>query len=390
VRFSDVVDHIPEYPFAKIGRIANAVEQRDAIPVIRATVGNPDREAPVALKECMSKFVLQDGSTYGYPCDVYPRRGIPELIEAIIADYQEKYGVHLAPENVAVTGWAKEALHNLIRLFGPGKVHVPDPVYPVYESATTLSSNVVERVRTTNATGWLPEFNLKIRNTVALYFCDPNTPTGSVAEQGFYQSLVSQMKTHNVGGIFDKAYKDYTLDETVKPVSITQIPGLMECGFEVYSFSKHYNLVGIGLGWVVSSGKNIDTWLRFSSHLNQGVAWYKQQTGVQALTNPAVKQEMKDYFDELRVRQRILANGLNSLGLRTETSRATPYLWVAVPEPYLDEDFVVNVMIDKAHVAFMPGSYFGSNGRGYFRTTLFMTKDKIEEALDRINRVRSW
>jgi aspartate/methionine/tyrosine aminotransferase len=114
---------------------------------------------------------------------------------------------------------------------------------------------------------------------------------------------------------------------------------------------------------------------------------YKQITGVEALTNPDVKEEMKAYLDELRARQRILVNGLNSLCLRTESSAATPYLWIAVPEPYSDGDFVVNVMIEKAHVAFTPGSYFGNNGRGYFRTTLFMTNDKIEEALDRISKV---
>jgi aspartate/methionine/tyrosine aminotransferase len=267
-------------------------------------------------------------------------------------------------------------------------VQIPDPVYPVYEGATLLSSHDVERVRATKSSGWLPEFDLGKQSTVALYFCDPNNPTGSMAEKNYYQSLVTSMKAHNVGGIFDKAYKDYTLDETVKPVSITQIPGLMDYGFEVYSFSKHYNLVGIGLGWVVSNEKNIDAWLRLSSHLNQGVAWHKQKMGVEALTNPDVKEEMKDYLDELRARQRILVNGLNSLGLRTELSKATPYLWVAVPEPYSDEDFVINVMIDKAHVAFMPGSYFGTNGRGYFRATLFMTNDRIEEALDRMSKIR--
>jgi LL-diaminopimelate aminotransferase len=164
----------------------------------------------------------------------------------------------------------------------------------------------------------------------------------------------------------------------------------MDRGFEVYSFSKHYNLVGVGLGWVVSSEENIDAWLRLSGHLNQGVAWYKQKAGVEALTNPDVKAEMADYLSELRIRQKIMVDGLNSLGLNTEPSAATPYLWVKVPEPYADEDFVVNVMINKAHAAFTPGSYFGHHGKGYFRTTLFMPKDKIEEALERIDRVRMW
>jgi aspartate/methionine/tyrosine aminotransferase len=38
----------------------------------------------------------------------------------------------------------------------------------------------------------------------------------------------------------------------------------------------------------------------------------------------------------------------------------------------------------------MPGSYFGKGGSGYFRTTLFMARDQIEEALGRIKKIRSW
>ncbi len=389
MRFSDVIGRIPEYPFARIGRIAQAVEQRDGIPVIRATIGNPDKEAPAALKECLARCIMQAGSTYGYPCDVYPRRGIPELIDAIIEDYYRRYNVRLAPGNIAVTSWAKEVLHHLVRMFGPGRVQIPDPVYPAYESATVLSSNVVERVKTSSETHWLPEFDLKKPGTVALYLCDPNNPTGSLAGRGFYQSLASSMKTYNVAGIFDKAYKDYLLDETARPVSITQIPALMDYGFEVYSFSKHYNLVGVGLGWVVSSEENIDTWLRLSGHLNQGVAWYRQKAGAEALTNPDVREEMRAYLDELRVRQRTMVDGLNSLGLRTRPSAATPYLWVEVPRPFQDEEFVFDV-VERAHVAFTPGSYFGDNGRGYFRATLFMSQQKIEEALERIDKARTW
>jgi aspartate/methionine/tyrosine aminotransferase len=78
------------------------------------------------------------------------------------------------------------------------------------------------------------------------------------------------------------------------------------------------------------------------------------------------------------------------LGMKVEAPRATPYLWVEVPEGFDDEDFVLNQMIDKAHVAFMPGSYFGQGGRGYFRTTLFVTQTQIEEVLNRVKKIRSW
>jgi aspartate/methionine/tyrosine aminotransferase len=148
--------------------------------------------------------------------------------------------------------------------------------------------------------------------------------------------------------------------------------------------------VGIGLGWIVSSEENINRWLKLSSQYSQGVEWYKQKAGVVALTSPDVKAEMQEYFKKLKERRDIFVKGLKELGLGTEIPKATPYLWIKVPEGYGDEDFVLNTLIKKAHVALMPGSYFGENGTGYMRATLFLSKTEIEEALYRISQVKTW
>jgi len=396
MRFSPLLEQIPDYPFRKVGRISREVENRDGIRVINARIGIPDKEAPRTIKEAMAKFVLVDKSTLGYPIDMHPERGIPELIEAIIEDYRAKYAVNLRPENITVTGWDKEVLFNIVHLFERGTIYVPDPVYPVYEVASVLAGHIVKRVKTSAETRWMPEFSFKQgaldtkENPVAFYFCDPNNPTGSVANQNFYLLLFNEMKKSDVTGIFDKAYKDYVFDDDTRPVSITQIPGLMERGFEIVSFSKHYNFVGIGLGWIVSSEDNINRWLKLSSQYSQGVGWFKQKAGVTALTSPAVRAEMQAYFQELKERRDIFTRGLQELGLRVAIPRATPYLWIKVPDGFDDEDFVLNKLINEAHVALMPGSYFGENGRGYMRATLFLSKTEIEEALERIQKVKSW
>ncbi|MFC2070519.1 pyridoxal phosphate-dependent aminotransferase [Chloroflexota bacterium] len=390
MKYSSLVNMIPDYPFRKVGQLSREAEQKDGIPVINARIGIPDIEAPKAIKEAMSRFILEDRSTFGYPVDVHPERGIPELIEAIIEQYREKYSVKLEPENIVVTGWTKEVLHNLTRLFGPGSIQIPDPVYPAYEAATILSHHDIERVRTSAETNWLPEFNFRGGNTVAFYFCDPNNPLGNMADEEYYLSLAKEAASEDVVGIFDKAYKDYVFDENTRPVSITQIPGLMDYGYEVVSLSKHCNFVGIGLGWIVSSEENINRWLKLSSQYGQGVEWYKQKAGVEALTSPAVRDEMRQYWNELKERRDIFSRGLNALGLKVEVPLATPYLWIKVPDGYDDEDFVLNKLINSAHVAFMPGSYFGTNGKGYCRATIFLPKTEIEQALDRISNVRDW
>jgi aspartate/methionine/tyrosine aminotransferase len=390
MRLSPLISRIPDYPFRIVGRISQEVEKRDGIPVINARIGIPDREAPETVKKAMSGYVLEESSTFGYPCDVHPERGIPELIEAIIEDYRHKHRVTLKPENIAVTGWTKDPLFNLVRLFNRGTVLVPDPVYPVYEGASILAHHNIKKVRTSAETGWLPEFDFKADNPVAFYFCDPNNPTGSVADRDYYVSLLKEMKAAGVAGIFDKAYKDYIFDDDTRPVSITQVPGMMDCGFEVVSFSKHYNFVGIGLGWIVSSEENINLWIKYNSQYGQGVEWYKQKAGVEALTNPAVKAEMREYWQELKARRDVFTRGLQDLGFEVSVPRATPYLWIKVPDGYDDEDFVLNIIIGKAHVALMPGSYFGENGKGYMRATIFLSRAEIEEALGRMRKVKSW
>jgi LL-diaminopimelate aminotransferase len=303
-----------------------------------------------------------------------------------------KHAVKLKPENIMVTSWAKEVLYDMANLFEPGTIYIPDPVYPVYEAATVLSGHQSKRVVTSAATGWLPEFNFtkKSEKPVAFYFCDPNNPTGAVAGRDYYLDLLKRMKAAGVTGIFDKAYKDYVFDAQTKPLSITEIPEMMERGYEIVSLSKHYNFVGIGLAWVVSSEENINRWLKANSQHRQGVEWFKQKAGAEALRSPAVKAEMQAYFKEVKERRDIFVKGLQELGFKVEVPRATPYLWIKTPGGLDDEDFVLNTLINKAHVALMPGSYFGDNGKGYMRATLFLSKSEIEEALERIQKVKTW
>lgn len=388
-RFSSLLNAVPEYPFAKVNRISAEVQKRDGVEVINARIGIPDEEAPPTLKRLMAQYVSEARSTYGYPVDVHPSRGIDALVEAIIADYKTRHGVTLKAENIAVTGYTKTALHNLARLFDTGYGVVPEPVYPAYEAAIVLAGHRVRRVTASAETGWLPDLRFEEKDRF-FYFCDPNNPTGAVADIGFYEKLLSDMRQKGVGGIFDKAYKDYVFDSSTRPVSITQVPGLMDYGYEVVSLSKHANFVGIGLGWLVSSRENIARWLGFEGQYGQGVPLYVQKAAVEALTNPAVKAETAAYMRRVGQRRDIMVNGLNDLGLRCRPPAATPYVWVKVPEGQDDESFVLDKLLGEAHVAFMPGSYFGGSGKGYFRATLFLSEARIQEALKRIAAVRDW
>ena len=69
--YSEALENLPKYPFAKVSQLSKNVEKRDGVKVINVRIGIPDKETPKTIKELMSEFV-QEKSTYGYPCDVHP------------------------------------------------------------------------------------------------------------------------------------------------------------------------------------------------------------------------------------------------------------------------------------------------------------------------------
>ena len=54
MRFSPLLDTVPDYPFRKVARFSREAQQRDGISVINARIGIPDKEAPQAVKAALA------------------------------------------------------------------------------------------------------------------------------------------------------------------------------------------------------------------------------------------------------------------------------------------------------------------------------------------------
>ena len=48
---------------------------------------------------------------------------------------------------------------------------------------------------------------------------------------------------------------------------------------------------------------------------------------------------------------------------------------------------VCSMILEKAHVLFLPGNLFGDCGEGYIRMACTVGEDKIKEAFDRIEKI---
>jgi LL-diaminopimelate aminotransferase len=85
-------------------------------------------------------------------------------------------------------------------------------------------------------------------------------------------------------------------------------------------------------------------------------------------------------------RRDILINGLNKIGWKTDKPKATFYVWTQIPEGEKDSMEFVKKLINVG-VVLTPGIGFGEYGEGFVRIALTQPIERIEEALERIEKV---
>jgi LL-diaminopimelate aminotransferase len=85
-------------------------------------------------------------------------------------------------------------------------------------------------------------------------------------------------------------------------------------------------------------------------------------------------------------RRDVLVNGLNELGWKTDTPKATFYVWTTIPEGEENSMEFVKKLINVG-VVITPGIGFGEHGEGFVRFALTQPIPRIEDALDRIQMV---
>jgi len=108
-----------------------------------------------------------------------------------------------------------------------------------------------------------------------------------------------------------------------------------------------------------------------------------QVAGIYALEN----YEKAPAIEEYDKRMNTLVEAFRGIGIEAEKPKGSLYLWAKVPGGETSTSFVNNVM-EKAHVVLTPGTAFGEYGEGYFRASTTNSTDKINEAAQRIAKLK--
>lgn len=164
------------------------------VDVINLSVGEPDFFTPEHIKEAAKRAIDENYSFYS------PVAGFMSLRKAIAANMLEVNGVSYAPEQIVVSGGAKQALCNVIlSVINPGdEVVIPTPAWVSYVEMVKLAEGVSVTVPASidqdfKITAAQLRAAITPRTRMVL-LCSPSNPTGSVYTRSELQALVDVLR----------------------------------------------------------------------------------------------------------------------------------------------------------------------------------------------------
>jgi len=381
VRFAKRLDAVPPYLFAELERKI-AEKRREGVDVISLGIGDPDLPTPRAVVDALAEGAA-DPHTHQYPTN----HGSGEFREAAAGFYRERFGVALdaASEVVPALGGKEAVGHIAFALLDPGDVCLsPDPGYPPYTSGPVFAGAQVHYLPLRAENGFLPDLESIPSEVLAranLLFLDyPNNPTGAVVEEGYFARAVELARVNDLVVVHDNAYSELCFDGYRAP-SFLETPGAKEVGVEIFSLSKGWNMTGWRSGLVAGNAEVVERYRQLKTNLDSGMFEAVQRATVVALTEAReFPREMSAVYER---RRDLVAEALAAVGLHVEPPKATPYFWVPVPEGHTSASFS-ELVLEQAGVVVSPGPAYGPSGEGFFRISLTVPDERLEEALQRI------
>lgn len=327
-----------------------------------------------------------------------PEQGYGFLREKIAAiDFRQR-GIDISPDEIFVSDGSKSDTGNIGDILGDDNVvAITNPVYPVYLDTSIMRIGKSGKLRLLSCdaeNGFLPE--IPSERVDVIYLCYPNNPTGTVMSKRELKKWVDWALANQSLILFDAAYEAYIRDEEV-PKSIYEIENAQQCAIEFRSFSKNAGFTGLRCSYTVvpdalrvrtQNGEQVSLhglWNRRQSTKFNGTA-YIVQRAAEAVYSPQGQLEIREMVGYYMQNAKLIRDGLIEKGWTVFGGENAPYIWLKCPGD-MDSWTFFDRLLEECHIVGTPGVGFGAAGEGYFRLTAFNSRERTEEAVERI---RKW
>jgi aspartate aminotransferase len=372
---------------------ARAMEMRSkGVDVFAFGVGEPDFEPPKHVLDAAKKAIEAGCSKYTAVS------GIPKLKQAICDFTERMRGWKPTPDMVCVSVGAKHALFNLaIALYEPGdEVIIPAPYWVSYPEQARMMGATPVHVETREEDGWRmsPEQLSRALSprTKAVILCTPSNPSGSAYTQDEMRGLLEVLRKHDCWLVVDEIYAELVYDGFQYASAAKLAADMRERIIIVDGVSKTYAMTGWRIGWSIAPKALTKALDMVQGQSTTNAAAVAQAAALAALEGPLDDlQAMRATFQK---RRDVMVAGLASIpGVKCRVPEGAFYAFADVRGLYglpyngrtiaNDED-VAFWLLDRAHVAAVPGGAFGAPG--YIRFSYAASEERIRGGIASIRR----
>lgn len=350
--------------------------------VISLSVGEPDFQTPWHVRSVGIDSLQKGHTSYS------PNRGFTALCREICGYYERRFGLdYNFKTDVVVTVGGSEAIDLAIRtLVNPGdEVLVPQPSFVCYAPIAELTGAKAVPIVTTreNQFRLTPEaLREKITDRTKLLILPyPNNPTGAVMRREHLEAIADVLRGTDIIVLADEIYGELTYNG-VPHVSFASIEGMKERTIVVNGFSKSYAMTGWRLGYALGPAPIIAVMTKVHQYAIMCAPTTSQYAAIEALSNG--DEDIAVMREEYDMRRRLIVNGFRELGFDCFEPEGAFYIFPSIQHTGLTSEEFCSRLLERQHVAVVPGNAFGDCGEGYIRVSYAYSTAHINEALRRI------
>ena len=362
---------------------ANTLKAKGA-PVINLGIGQPDFNPPRHILEAAEKAVRDGPHGYTSP------QGLAPLRDAVAQYVGKRFSVPVVAEEVVIVPGGKVTFYFACQLFGGlgTEILYPDPGFPPYRDAARSSGAkpVPYPIREVRDFGFDAEEVLALITpaTRLIIINSPANPTGGVVARAEFEKLAEGLLRHPQVAILSDEIYSHLIFKGAEFTSFLAFPELRDRTIILDGWSKTFAMTGWRLGFGIWPRALIDHVKKLITVDHSCTSVATQMAGLAAILGPM--DEIEHFRQSFERRRDIVVNGLNAIrGITCRMPGGAFYAFPNIIGTGRDSGELARDLLDKAHVALLPGESFGVNGKGYLRVSYAASEADIRGALQRLD-----
>lgn len=360
--------------------------KEEGIDILSFAAGEPDFDTPEAVKAAAIEAIRQNDTHYTSAA------GTMALRRRIVQKLREENGIEVSEDGILVTPGAKLALYAAMTCFlqEGDECMVPTPAYPSYRSGILMAGADYVPVPLSFDNGFVVTREMleaKVtKRSKMLIVCNPCNPTGHVLTKQEVRDIADFVLAHDLLLIADEIYEKLIYDGR-EHLSLGAIPEIRDRVITLNGLSKSAAMTGWRIGYSAASPELTKVMLKLQQNTVNCTAAFTQTASITALDCAEDAERMRLSYLE---RRDLICDGLNAVpGITCPRAEGAFYAFFRIDYRGMSAEQLADYILEKAGILVVPGTAFGEGGEKCIRLSFAASRDSLQEAVCRLNKLFS-